>query len=126
MKAVKNVPKTIDDYIKNTPEEVRRKLEEIREAIKKAVPEAEEIISYQMPAFKYKRVLVYFAAFKNHISFFPTTSGVKNFQKELSNFDTSKGTIKFSLNEKIPLKLISKIAKFRFKEEHEGKRKLND
>ena len=107
----------IDEYISTFPVEIQAKLNEIRETIKKAVPEAEETISYQMPAFKYKKILVYFAAFKNHIGFFPTSSGIEAFKDELSEYVTSKGTIRFPLNIPIPLDLINKIVKYRFNEE---------
>lgn len=107
----------IDEYISTFPVEIQAKLYEIRETIRKAVPEAEETISYQMPAFKYKKILVYFAAFKNHIGFFPTSSGIEAFKDELSEYVTSKGTIRFPLNIPIPLDLINKIVKYRFNEE---------
>ena len=112
-----NKPQTIDEYIVNCPEEVQYKLEQIRKTIKKAAPGAEEVISYQMPAFKQYSVLVYFAAFKNHIGFFPTSSPIKKFNKELSSYETSKGTIKFPLDKKIPLDLVTKITKYRLKED---------
>jgi len=108
--------KTIDDYISGFPEDLRIKLEQVRQTIKKAAPQAEEAISYGMPAFKQKGVLVYFAAFKDHIGFFPTSSGVANFQKELAGYDTSKGTIRFPLDAPIPHILIEKITKFRVAE----------
>ena len=109
-------PDTIDEYIHNFPKSIRIKLEQIRKTIKKAAPGAKEVISYRMPAFKMKSVLVYFAAFKDHISFFPTSGPIKIFVEELSGYETSKGTIKFSFDKKIPLGLISKITKFRLKE----------
>ncbi len=110
-------PKTIDDYISRFPEELQEKLEKIRQTIKKAAPNAEEVISYQMPAFKQKGILVWFAAFKNHIGFFPKVNAIKKFEKELARYETSKGTIRFQLDKKIPLGLIFKITKFRVKEE---------
>ena len=118
-----NRPQTIDDYIKDYPFEIREKLEQIRKTIRKAAPGAEEVISYQMPAFKMFSVLVYFGAFKNHIGFFPTSNPIKVFSKELSTYDTSKGTIKFPLDKKIPLNLITKITKFRLKEDLENHKK---
>jgi len=108
--------KNIDDYIASAPESVRNELEHIRRVIKKAAPKAAETISYSMPAFKLNGVLVYFAAFKDHIGFFPTSSGVSHFKKELDLYETSKGTIRFPLDEPIPYKLIEKIVKFRVKE----------
>ncbi len=108
--------KNIDEYIAGALEDVRPKLEKIRQVIKDSAPEAREAISYGMPAFKLNGVLVYFAAFRDHIGFFPTGSGVANFKKELEPFDTSKGTIRFKLGQPIPYGLIEKIVKFRLKE----------
>ncbi len=117
---MKNNPaKDIDEYIERNPEDIRKILQKIRMTIRKSAPEAEEVISYQMPAFKQGGILVYFAAFSDHISFFPTSSGVANFKKELKNFETSKGTIKFLLDKPIPYELISKITEFRVKENKE-------
>jgi uncharacterized protein YdhG (YjbR/CyaY superfamily) len=107
---------TIDEYIKTFPPDVRKILERLRHTIRKAVPEAEEVISYQMPAFKLKGNLVYFAAFKKHIGFFPTASGVAAFKKELSDYATSPGTVQFPLDKPIPYDLVTKIVLFRKKE----------
>ena len=107
---------TIDEYISSFPEEVQIKLEQIRSTILKAAPLSEEVISYGMPAFKYHGILIYFAAYKNHIGFYPTGSGNKNFKNDISVFKTSKGTVQFPLDKKVPLGLISKITKFRVKE----------
>lgn len=107
---------SIDEYIAAFPEEIQEKLKEIRATIKAAAPEAEEKISYQMPAFTLKGNLVYFAAFKNHIGFYPTSSGTENFKTELSAYDSSKGTVRFPLDKPIPFDLISKIVTFRVKE----------
>jgi uncharacterized protein YdhG (YjbR/CyaY superfamily) len=109
-------PTSIDEYIAFSPAQVQKKLQGLRLTIKTAAPEAEEKISYQMPAFALKGILVYFAAFKDHISFFPTASGVAAFKKELSAYDLSKGTIRFPLDKPLPLKLISRIVKFRVAE----------
>ena len=109
--------KTIDDYINQFPDEIKSKLESIRAAIKKAAPRAAEVISYGMPAFKQNKVLVYFAAGKNHIGFYPTPKPIVVFKKELGGYKTSKGAIQFPLDKKIPLALISKITKFRVKED---------
>ena len=105
--------KNIDEYIAAFPGDIQEKLESIRQVIKKAAPQAQEAISYGMPAFKQKGILVYFAAFKDHIGFFPTSSGVSAFKKDLTAYDTSKGTIRFPLNKPLPFKLIEKIVKFR-------------
>jgi uncharacterized protein YdhG (YjbR/CyaY superfamily) len=108
--------KSIDEYIGMQNLEVRTKLEQLREIVRQAAPEAEEVISYQMPAFKYLGMLVYFAAAKNHIGFYPGASGVENFRDELVGYKTSKGTVRFSLDEDLPKGLIKKIVKFRVKE----------
>ena len=108
--------KDIDEYIAGFPPEVQVILEELRATIKKAAPEAQETISYQMPAFKLHGILVYFAAYKNHIGFYPTGSGIEHFKKEVSAYKGSKGTVQFPLNQPIPLDLISKIVKFGVKE----------
>jgi uncharacterized protein YdhG (YjbR/CyaY superfamily) len=108
--------KNIDDYLAGAPEDVRPVLEKIRQTIHDAAPQAEEAISYGMPAFKQNGALVYFAAFKDHIGFFPTGSGVSHFTKELEKYDTSKGTIRFPLDKPVPYGLITKIVKFRLKE----------
>ena len=108
--------KTIDEYIATFPKNIQIILEEMRQAIRAAAPDAEEAISYQMPAFKQNGVLVWFAAFKNHIGFFPTALGVEAFKEELSGYEISKGTIRFPLNKPIPFDLVNKIVKFRVKE----------
>lgn len=114
--------KNIDDYISRAPEDVRPKLEQLRQIIKKAAPGAEEAISYSMPAFKLNGVLVYFAAFKDHIGFFPTGAGVSHFKKELEAYSTSKGTVRLPLDKPIPITLIEKIVKFRVKENQDKKK----
>ncbi len=110
---------TIDQYIQSFPQEVQKILKKVRKTIKKAAPEANEAISYSIPTFKLHGNLVHFAAFKNHISFFPTSSGVANFTNELSKYKTSRGTIQFPLDQPIPYDLIAKITKFRVKEASE-------
>jgi uncharacterized protein YdhG (YjbR/CyaY superfamily) len=116
MKDKKNAPANIDQYIERFPEEIQIILSKLRAAIKKAAPQAVERISYQMPAFYFNGNLVYFAAFKNHIGFFPTSSGVAAFQKELAKYATSKGTVHFPLDKPLPLDLIKRIVRFRVKE----------
>ena len=91
-------------------------LEDLRQTIRKAAPKAEEVISYQMPAFKFHGMLVYFAGFKNHIGFYPTSSAIKAFNKELSAYAGAKGTVRFPLDKPIPVGLITKIVKHRVKE----------
>lgn len=112
----------IDDYIAKFPEDVQKVLEQIRVTIQKAAPQAEEAISYQIPTFKLNGNLVHFAAWKNHIGFYPTPSGTKEFQKEIAKYVFAKGSIQFPLNEPMPLALITKIVNFRVKE-NEGKKK---
>lgn len=111
-----NKPNDINKYIAGFPAETQAILEIIRETIKKAAPDAEEVISYKMPAYKLNGILVYFAAYKNHIGFYPTGKGIEAFKNELTNYKWSKGTIQFPLNKPIPFGLITKIVKFRVKE----------
>lgn len=108
--------KTIDEYIESFPEDIQAILKALRQAIREAAPQAEETISYQMPAFRQNSILVYFAAFKNHIGFFPTASGVSAFNQKLSTYDTSKGTVRFPFDKPLPLDLIKEIVRFRVKE----------
>lgn len=108
--------KSIDDYIATFPEHIQEILEELRAAIQKAAPSASETISYQIPTFTLNGNLVHFAAYKNHIGFYPTSSGILAFKKELSIYEGSKGAVRFPLDKPLPLKLISKIVKFRIKE----------
>ena len=107
--------KTIDEYIASFPENIQSTLKEIRQAIRETAPQAEETISYQMPAFRLNGILVYFAAFKNHIGFFPTSSGVETFKKELVVFEVSRGTIRFPLENPIPIDLVKRIVSYRVK-----------
>ena len=107
------VAKNIDEYISRYPAEIRQKLEAIRKTIRAVAPKAEEVISYMMPAFKQDGMLVYFAAFKHHIGFFPGAGGVEAFKKELTAYKTSKGTIQFPLDQAPPLSLVKKIVQFR-------------
>ena len=104
---------SIDEYIAAFPQEIQIILQEIRAVIKESAPKAEEKISYQMPTFFLNGNLVHFAAFKKHIGFYPTPSGINAFQKELSIYKGAKGSVQFPLDEPMPLKLISRIVKFR-------------
>jgi uncharacterized protein YdhG (YjbR/CyaY superfamily) len=116
---------TIDEYIASFPKDIQQILQEIRQTIHKAAPKAEEAISYQIPTFKLHGNLVHFAAWKNHIGFYPTPSGAKEFEKELSKYYKSKGTAQFPLDQPMPLQLISKIVKYRVKvNEEKAKAKL--
>ncbi len=108
--------KNIDEYIAFFPANVQANLTDLRRAIHEAAPKAEETISYQMPAFKQNGILVYFAAFKDHIGFFPTASGVEAFKPKLSAYKTSKGTIQFPLDKPMPLDLVKEIVRFRVKQ----------
>lgn len=105
--------KTVDEYMLSIPENLREKVEGLRKAIKQAAPKAEEMISYNMPAFKFNGVLVFYAAYKEHIGFYPTAAGITAFKKELSKYDIAKGTVRFPVNEPLPLGLIKRIVKFR-------------
>ena len=109
-------PKTIDEYIASFPQDVQEILEKIRMTIRNAAPDAKETIKYQMPTFTLKGNLVHFAAFKMHIGFYPTPSGIEEFDKELSVYKGGKGSARFPLDKPIPYDLISRIVKFRVKE----------
>jgi uncharacterized protein YdhG (YjbR/CyaY superfamily) len=111
-----NPHKEIDAYIAAAPKETQPLLKQMREAIREVAPEATETISYGIPTFKMGGNLVHFGAFKTHMSFFPTSSGVAAFAKELSKYKLSKGTVQFPLDQKLPLSLIKKIVRFRVKE----------
>lgn len=113
MRSRKAAPRTIDDYIAGFPAEIQEQLERLRAAVKAAAPGADERISYRMPALYLYGPLVYFAAFKDHIGFFPTSSGVAAFEAELGPYKVSKGTIRFPLDRPLPLKLVARIVKFR-------------
>ncbi|MCX6081146.1 MAG: DUF1801 domain-containing protein [Chloroflexi bacterium] len=104
---------SIDEYISIFPGEVQTILSELRAVIKAAAPDAEEKISYQMPTFALQGNLVHFAAYKNHIGFYPTPSGIEPFKQELSVYEVSKGTIRFPIDKPLPFELISKIVKLR-------------
>ena len=108
--------KNIDSYIKDYPPQVQVLLRKMRATIKKAAPKAEEAMSYGIPTFTLRGNLVHFGGFKNHIGFFPTSSGVAAFRKELSDYKTSKGTIQFPFDTPLPLGLVTKIVKYRVKE----------
>ncbi|HEY6438162.1 MAG TPA: DUF1801 domain-containing protein [Ignavibacteriaceae bacterium] len=115
MNSTKNSFKTIDEYIKTFPNDIRKILETVRQTIKKAAPDAEEAISYQIPTFKLNGNLVHFAAFKNHIGFYPGSKAIEIFQKELTKYKSSKGAVQFPIDEEMPLSLIQKIVKYRVK-----------
>ena len=105
---------TVEEYFSIFPDDIKQKLEKIRQTIKKAVPEANEIISYNMPAFRYYGILVYYAAHKNHIGFYPANTEVLEiFKNKLSAYKTSKGTIQFPYEVDLPISLIKNIVIFR-------------
>ncbi len=111
------MPNPIDLYIAAFPEKTQLLLQKVRAIIKEIIPQAEEIISYGIPTFNLNKThVVHFAAFKNHLGFFPTPSAISAFTKELENYKTSKGTIQFLYNQEIPYDLIKKIVAFRLKE----------
>lgn len=118
-------PQSVDEYIAAFPNDTQKLLEEIRSVIKKAAPEAEETINYAMPTFKLHGNLVHFAAYKNHIGLYPAPNGIDAFKDELSVYKGAKGSVQFPLNKPMPLDLISRIVKFRVKEnlEKAGKTK---
>ena len=117
--------KTIDEYIAAFPPDIQAILQKIRAIVRAAAPEAQEAISYQMPTFKLHGNLVHFAAFKNHIGFYPVPSGIEQFKEELAPYVGGKGSVRFPLDKPIPYDLIEKVVKFRINEnlENAGKKK---
>ena len=110
-------PKTIDDYIAASPGEVQPILEEIRRTVAAAAPEAHEVISYRMPAFRQRGILVYFAAFKNHIGLYPPVRADADLEAALAQYAGPKGNLKFPLDQPIPFDLIERIARLRVKQD---------
>ena len=111
---VAGVPRTIDEYLAGVPEPAHSTLNKVRAAIRSAAPkDATEIISYRMPAFRYKGMLVWFAAFSNHCSFFPTASVVEAFKPQLKGYSLAKGTIQFPTDKPLPAGLIRKMVQMR-------------
>ena len=115
--------KTIDEYISMFPEDVRTILKNLRQTIRDAAPEAQETINYQMPTFTLNGNLVHFAAFKNHIGFYPTPPGMEAFKDELSAYKGAKGSVQFPIDQPLPLPLIRRIVEYRVKENLERKSK---
>jgi uncharacterized protein YdhG (YjbR/CyaY superfamily) len=107
---------TIDEYIAGFPPEVQEVLEQVRTTIKKAAPDAEEAIRYRLPTFRLNGNLVHFGAFKSHVGFYPTPSGIEAFKDELSAYETAKGSVQFPLDEPMPYELIRRIVEFRVNE----------
>ena len=119
MEKAKVVPETVDQYIAAFPADVKKRIQQLRKTIKAAAPKADELISYQMPGYKYFGMLVYFAAYKNHIGFYPGAGGILEFYKKLSSFKSAKGSVQFPHDRPIPYDIISKIVKFRVKQNEE-------
>jgi len=120
----RGTPRNVDEYIAGVPEPARGTLIKMRAAIRSAAPPAAtETISYRIPAFKYKRVLVWFAAFSNHCSLFPTAAVIEAFKNELKGFSTSKGTIHFPADKPLPTALIKKLVKARVAQIESKKRR---
>ncbi len=116
-------PKNVEEYLAGVPEPARSTLNKLRAAIRSAVPpEATETISYRIPAIKYKGMLVWFAAFSNHCSLFPTAAVVEVFKDELKGFSTSKGTIHFPTDKPLPIALVKKLVKARVAQVESKKR----
>ncbi len=115
MLATKQTFQTIDEYVKTFPKNIQKILGTVRQAIKKSAPAAEEAISYQIPTFKLNGNLVHFAAFKNHIGFYPGAEAIKVFPKEIVSYKSSKGAIQFPIDKPMPLTLIRKIVEYRVK-----------
>ena len=112
----KPIPTTIDEYLALVPEDARAALEKLRRTVKSVAPEAVETISYQIPTFKYKgRMLVSFAAFKEHCSFFPGAGPIELHSDELKSFSTSKGTIRFTLDRPLSATLVKKLVRTRIR-----------
>ena len=106
----------IDEYIRTFSEKTQKILQKLRKTISNVAPDAKEAISYQIPTFKLNGNLVHFAAYKNHIGFYPTPSGIEAFKQELLPYELSKGTVRFPLNKPIPFDLVKKIVEYRVKE----------
>ncbi len=111
-----------EEYIALQCEPAQSMLKQVREAVKAIIPDAEEVISYQMPAFRLRTIIVWYAAFTNHIGFYPTASGIEAFKDELAPYKSSKGAVQFPFGKPLPLELISRIVRFRVEEE-QGKGK---
>ena len=124
MAMTKKTPKNFDDYARRFPKEAQQLLKKMRLTIKKAAPQAKETISYGIPAFTLNGMLVWFAAFQSHIGFYPRTSAIAAFKKELSAYKGAKGSVQFPFDEPLPLALVSRIVKFRVKQ-NLGQRKKN-
>ena len=112
----KKPPQDINEYIAGFSEDVQPKLEKLRATIRQAAPDAQEKISYQMPTFFLEGNLVHFAAYKNHIGFYPSSSGIEHFKERLSVYKGAKGSVQFPLDKAIPFELVGEITAFRVQE----------
>lgn len=113
-------PETVGEYIDHAPEGTQEKLREIRACLREIAPDAEEGLKWGTPAFSLDRILFTYGGFKQHIGFYPTPDVIREFEDELEGYETSKSTIKFPLDEPLPVDLIKKIAAFRVKEVKEN------
>ncbi len=109
----------IDEYITGFPDNVQKLLKQMRATIRKAAPGAEETINYAVPTFKLNGNLVHFAAFKKHIGFYPAPAGIEAFKQEVAPFEAGKGSLQFPFDQPLPLELVTKIVKFRVKQNME-------
>jgi uncharacterized protein YdhG (YjbR/CyaY superfamily) len=112
---------SVDEYFSKLPQPARDAAETLRQAIRQAAPQAEEAISYNMPAFKWNGILVWYAVFKNHIGLYPKAAAIAAFKSELAPYKTSKGAIQFPIDQPIPISLVKKIVKFRISENTRAK-----
>jgi len=119
----KKIPQDIDDYVGRFPKEVRQLLTQMRRTTRRAAPKAKEKISYGIPAFTLNGNLIYFAAFKNHIGFYPGAAAVAACKRELSVYKGAKGSVQFPLDQPLPLALVARIVKFRVKQNSSKKKK---
>jgi uncharacterized protein YdhG (YjbR/CyaY superfamily) len=117
-------PKNIDEYLAGVPEPARGTLKKMRATVQSALPpQATETISYGIPAFQLKKTLVYFAAFTNHCSFFPTAAIIEKFKDELAGFTVSKGTVQFPVDKPMPATLVKKMVRARVAQHHQKESK---
>ena len=121
-RAIRKKFKTVEEYFATLPPDTRSLLQEVRKTIRMAAPGAEELISYNIPAFKLGGMLVWYAAFKEHIGFYPRTSAIARFSKELAKYEGAKGSVQFPLDRPLPLDLIGKMVRFRVQENLERSR----
>lgn len=116
-----SAPKNIDQYIAGFPKSVQEILQEMRAIVRAAAPDAQETLKYRMPTFVLGENLVHFAAFENHIGWYPTPSAIEAFRRELAGYERAKGSVQFPLGQPVPFALIEKMVQFRVKEARERK-----